>query len=111
MKASWVGFFIASVVLYFGVFKSAPNPAIFFDQHAIILVIGGTVAAALIAFPFKKIEDIASLIIFSVLRRRKSSLLDQAKDLIRLAQLHHSGQPLNVINADTHPFMRKRYIF
>lgn len=107
MKASWFGIFLAVAVLYFGVFSSAPNPAIFLDSHAVILVLGGTLAAALIAFPYKKLENIVSLLVFGVIARKKSSLIAQAKELIRLSQLSMSGQPPNISHTPKHAFMRE----
>lgn len=107
MKTSWLGIFVAAAVLYFGVFRSAPNPAIFLDSHAVILVLGGTLAVALIAFPYKKLEDIFSLIIFGVLSKKKSSFLEQAQELIRLSFVTEANQPINISTAPKHPFMRE----
>jgi chemotaxis protein MotA len=107
IKASWFGVFIALAVLYFGVFRTAPNPAIFLDSHAIILVLGGTLAVTLIAFPLQKLEDIVSLIIFGVLKKKKATALEQAKDLVRLANLRFANQPINISNTEKHPFMRE----
>lgn len=107
MKASWFGIFIAAAVLYFGVFRTAPNPSIFMDSHAIILVLGGTLAVALIAFPYKKLENIVSLLLFGVIAKKDSSLVSQAKELLRLSQLNMSGQPVNISHTPKHPFMRE----
>ncbi len=107
MKSSWLGIFIAIGVLYYGVFRSAPNPKIFLDAHALLLVIGGTLAASLIAFPFRKFEDIIALLLFSVLKKRKSSLLNQAKDLIGLSLQKKLKQPLMITKSEKHPFMKE----
>ncbi len=107
MKSSWLGIFIAVGVLYYGVFRSAPNPQIFLDAHALILVIGGTLAVSLIAFPFRKFEDIIALLLFSVLKKRKSSLLNQAKDLVNLSLQKKLNQPLMITKSEKHPFMKE----
>ncbi len=107
MKSSWLGIFVALGVLYYGVFRTAPNPKIFLDAHALILVIGGTLAASLIAFPYRKFEDIIALLIFSVLKKRKSSLLNQAKDLVNLSLQKKLKQTLMISKNEKHPFMKE----
>lgn len=66
-----LGFLAAALVLWFGVLSSTPNPKLFLDPHALILVIGGTVAAALIAFPAKKLLGFVNFFISGVLFKRK----------------------------------------
>lgn len=66
-----LGFVCASLVIWFGVLSSSPNPKLFLDPHALILVIGGTMAAALIAFPAKKLFGFINFFISGVILKRK----------------------------------------
>lgn len=68
-----LGFISAGLVLWFGVLSSTPNPKLFLDPHALILVCGGTVAAALIAFPIGKLLSFFNFFISGVLFKRKVS--------------------------------------
>lgn len=53
--SSVFGFIAASVVFFVAIFTSTDNTAIFLNEHGIIIVIGGTLAAASISFPIKKV--------------------------------------------------------
>ena len=48
----------AGVVLWYGVLAGTVRKDIFVDPHALILVLGGTLAAALIAFPMSTFRDL-----------------------------------------------------
>lgn len=52
-----IGLFVAGVVLFFGVFSSGSSH-VFLDHHAILIVVGGTVASMFIAFPMKTIWNL-----------------------------------------------------
>ncbi len=57
-----IGFLTAGIVLFFGVFASG-NGNVFLDPHAAIIVLGGTLSAALISFPFKTLFNLVKVFV------------------------------------------------
>lgn len=55
-----LGLVAAFLVIWFGVIAGTARKEIFLDKHALILVLGGTFAAALIAFPISQMRDLWS---------------------------------------------------
>ena len=103
--SSLVGIVFALSVLWFGVIHPAPNPALFLDSHAIILVCGGTLAAALIAFPAKKLLNLLSFFLFGVLFKRKKSNQEVAQEVI-VSHFYYSSHRLEQMQIqDCHPFL------
>lgn len=104
--SSVLGFIIAGLVLWFGVFASMPNPKLFLDLHALILVVGGTLAAALIGFPIKRLLSFFNFFISGVLFKKKLSNPDLGEQIFRSYAFHKEGK-LDQFYADTHyhPFL------
>lgn len=75
------GFIIAVCVLWFGVIHPSSNPTLFLDPHALILVFGGTIGAATMAYSFKKILKIFQFLFFGVLFKPSTSEADTATQL------------------------------
>ncbi len=107
--SSWVGFFIAALVLVFGVFKTLPNPGLFFDSHALLLVCGGTLAAALISVRYKKLEELCSLFFYGLLLKRTKPTLDHARELLLLSALTHNSKSIYIHFDLSHPFAREAF--
>ena len=108
--SSILGFFIAGLVIYFGVLHGAKDATIFLNNHALILVAGGTLAASLIAFPFSQLFNLADFLYHGVLFKRR---VDSANivDQIRTASQFFQKNPddLRMANAD-HPFLAEGFI-
>lgn len=51
--SSTLGVIAALAILVFGILTSTKNPMVFLDIHGIVIVIGGTAAAALMCFPLR----------------------------------------------------------
>jgi chemotaxis protein MotA len=85
---AFFGFTLVGATLWFGVFKGLTNASIFLDSHALILVCGGTLAAALLAYPARSLARIADLILLALLFRMKPSaqqVVQELSDLTRAA--------------------------
>ncbi len=74
LSSAWIGIFTLAVVLYFGVFQGFTDISIFFNSHALILVFGGTIAIAMLSYPFSVLIELYDFIIFGFLMKKKSSL-------------------------------------
>jgi len=60
--SSLAGFLIAGAVIFFGVFAS-DSGSVFLDYHAAVIVIGGTLAAALVSFPASTLFNLFKIFI------------------------------------------------
>lgn len=107
------GFALAAAVLYFGVFRSSANPGLFLDMHALLLVIGGTLAASLIAFPFRKLVDLYDLVLLGVLFKRSSPHLKVAQHILDSSVAITKGglTAVDRLEKCPHPFMQEAYFF
>lgn len=111
--SSWTGFAIAFGVLYFGVFKGSTNPFLFLDSHALILVLGGTAAATLIAFPFRRMGELRDLILMGVLFKKNSPHIRIAQQLLEASVvIRKSGfGAIESLPEAPHAFMNEAYFF
>jgi chemotaxis protein MotA len=104
-----LGLTIAVAVVYFGAIKSVSDPKIFLDLHAIILVLGGTLAAALIAFPMRKIFGLLKILITKVILNQNTTISDVVKEIIDAAPLAKTN-PTSLANRKApHPFIEEGY--
>lgn len=92
-----IGTAIIFGILYFGVIKPAANPLLYLDLHALALVLLGTLAVSLIAFPISKINDLFDFVVFGIYLsrgKRKKEKLHLAIELIEAVDLKMRGRSL-----------------
>jgi len=104
-----LGLVIAVGVIYGGAIKSVSDPKIFLDAHAIMLVIGGTLASALIAFPMRKIAGLLKILVTKVLLNRSVKTEDVVKEFIEAAQVAKTNPTALGTRKGPHPFMTEGY--
>lgn len=78
---------------------------LFLDAHAIILVCGGTIAAAMIAFPIKRLIHLAEFFIFGVLFKTKKTNQEVAQQVIIAKYYHSQGRIEHMPVMELHPFL------
>ncbi len=84
--SSAVGIVIAVVVLALGVLTSARDNKIFLDTHAILLVIGGTLAATLVSFSGKNIIQMVRLFFSRILGNQLDKFESVIVEVVDLAK-------------------------
>jgi len=104
-----LGLIIAVAVVYLGAIKSVSDPMIFLDPHALLLVLGGTLAAALIAFPMGKIFGLIKILFTKVLLNRNTSLTDVVKEFVEAAQTAKTNPSALGNRKAPHPFIEEGY--
>jgi chemotaxis protein MotA len=104
-----LGLVLAVAVVYGGAIKSVSDPKIFLDMHAIILVIGGTLASALIAFPMRKILGLVKILFTKVLLNRNVKTEHVVKEFIEAAQVGKTNPAALATREAPHPFMKEGY--
>jgi chemotaxis protein MotA len=108
--ASIIGFTMAVVVVWFGVIGPAVNRNIFMDSHALILVLGGTTAAAFIAFPIKKIFGMFRVLLKEVIFKRHSPNVDLVKEIVDASNVAKMD-PSSLANRHaSHPFLKEGFL-
>ncbi len=104
--AALIGFFLAAGIVWFGAVQPTARPGIFLDIHAILLVLGGTIAAALIAFPISRLVRILDFFIMGILFKQPARESDVAVMVVEIAMYYRGGGALADIEipANAHPF-------
>ncbi|MBX2996559.1 MAG: MotA/TolQ/ExbB proton channel family protein [Bdellovibrionaceae bacterium] len=103
--SSLLGFAIAGLVLYFGVIHGAKDPSIFLDPHALILVIGGTLAATLIAYPMRQLKDLGQFLAYGVILKRKINPLALIEDIRNSSKAMRTQGVGAGFHPGMHPFL------
>lgn len=103
-----LGFLISIVVVYFAVTYGIPNSRIFFDPHAAVIVIGGTLAAALICFPLRHFFTMFRIYFRTVTGRSEQATIDTINEIVGMSQAQNEGQPLeNLANSAKNLFLKE----
>lgn len=105
MKATWTGVFACIVVIYFGIVHSAKNPMVLLNSHALILVLGGTCAIALLTYSVSRLMAVMDFIIFGFLFRLKKEEDAVARDLIAYIDSFYRQSPSFEVSGKVHPFL------
>ncbi len=104
-----VGICVAIAVIWNGVVKHATNTSIFLDSHAITLVVGGTIAAALIAFPLRDIFHLFKFVVLGVLYPKSRNKVKIAKDILSFTLKTRANGDKPVDNV-CHPFLTEGFL-
>lgn len=106
---TFTGIASAVAVIWYGVLAHTARPEIFLDSHAIILVLGGTLAAALMAYPLKQYRELFSFLVMGALFPPKKSHSKTIEHLIAL-----SARPdlaaFSAQEKDVHPYLLEGYV-
>ena len=106
---SILGFVLAGLVFAFGVLTSTDTPARFLDMHAILIVVGGSMAASSIAFQLDRIFVLFRVFIRRVLAGKKTDYVIVIRELMRIAEISRSrpSELDQVIKETREPFLRE----
>lgn len=105
---SLLGLAIAFSILGLGIIFPSVKPDIFLDNHAIMLVFGGTLAASLIAYPLKTFRKLFNLFTMGFLMKKRKSQGEIIKAIYLLSRGSHSSFLIDTALA-SHPFLREGY--
>lgn len=111
MNISFVfGIITAALTLWFGVFKTTANPFFYLDAHAMILVCGGTLAAALIAVPLARLIELGDTLLTWPFRRKVPDY-KIVEELYEVAMYYRKYKDLVSSVEFSHPFIREGFEF
>lgn len=104
--SAWFGFAIVGVCFYLGAFQNAHQVQIFFDQKALVFVVLGTLAAALVAYPYAVLSKTVDYILWGLLFRKKKQYLKVSQE-IATARGSFLMNRSYVTTSESHPFLRE----
>lgn len=82
--SSLAGLMIGVAVIYGALHATTDNMAFFLDMHGIMIVVGGTLAAASISFPLKDVVLLLRVFFLRVLGRHKREFQEVIQQLLEL---------------------------
>lgn len=86
-----IGFLVASTVFVASVVMSFRNVGVIVDVHAGLIVIGGTVAVALVCFPLSQITALFKVFLKRILGRNRRDYEAIIKELVQLSEARRKG--------------------
>ncbi len=90
--SSMVGFLLSITVFVVAVARSAKDYHVFLDEHAILIVIGGTVAASCVCFSLPKIFSLFKVFFRRVIGKSKRNYPGLIQEIIGLSQASRRGR-------------------
>ncbi len=90
--SSFIGFALAGTVFGAALMTSSKNYMVFFDAHAILIVIGGTISASCICFPVPKVLSMVKVFLRRILGGGKRDYLVIIDEIVALAAANRRGK-------------------
>jgi chemotaxis protein MotA len=91
--STMVGFLLSITVFGVAIVKSAKDFRIFLDEHAILIVIGGTAAASCVCFSLPKVLGLLKVFFRRILGKSKRNYPGLIQEIIALSQASRRGRP------------------
>ena len=103
-----VGFLISICVIFFAIKTGIKNPLVFLNEHAAIIVFGGTLSAALICLPISYFLNMFKVFLTTLLGARSAATMRTIDEIVELANLINQGRPVSegYANVKT-PFLKE----
>jgi chemotaxis protein MotA len=94
-------------VMYFALAETGMKMAFFLDKHGMLIVVGGTLAAASISFPISKVLTLAKVFLLRVLGRNK---VDYQATIAQILELNKKAAAGSSVLAETLPSIRHEFL-
>lgn len=106
--SSIIGFLVAGGVLVFAVMDAKGAKEILLNIHALLIVFGGTMAAAFISFPIQRIVKLSFVALKKLLVGITQDYESIVKEVISIAEgmQRDSNHPKTAINSVKNPFLK-----
>lgn len=103
-----LGFLVAAAVLGFAISESEARKVLL-DSHAIMIVMGGTCAAAFVSFPIKRIYKLSMLALKRIVGMAEQDYQSIISQVIRIAEGVQTdvNYARNSVNSVENPFLRE----
>ncbi len=102
------GFLIGLGVVYFSVTAGMKNTAIFLDLHAATIVLGGTLAAAMVCIPFSQLFNMIRVFFKTISGAQKQETITCINEIVEISRQMNEGGNLKDLAATTStPFLKE----
>jgi chemotaxis protein MotA len=103
-----LGFIVGLGVIGFSVTQGLESSKVFLDVHAAVIVIGGTLAAAMICLPLPHLFSLFRIFLRTVTGSQKAEILHTINEVVSVSQAVASGQSVSDQSATVkNPFFRE----
>lgn len=109
-KSSIVGFAAIAIIFNMAVFVNNKAPGIFFDANSLLIVLGGTIAVALIAYPYATLMRTIDFLIWGLIFKKKKDYLQISQDIAGARNSFLINQNY-LASEESHPFLREAVLF
>ncbi|HVJ66168.1 MAG TPA: MotA/TolQ/ExbB proton channel family protein [Bdellovibrionota bacterium] len=89
-----LGLLVGLGVVGFATTQGLESSAVFLDAHAAIIVIGGTLAAAMICIPIGNLLRLAKVFVRTMLGKQQQETLNTINEIVEVAKSHYNGQAI-----------------
>jgi len=105
--AGLIGVAGAIGVAAFTVMTSSDSPKVFFDEHGIVIVLGGTFAVAFLSFRISRLFDAVRILFRKMFGKQKSDYHGQIRNIVDAANNYRQNpkQALSSLPKNAHPFL------
>jgi len=95
-------------VIAYSVTQGISNSNVFLDAHAAVIVIGGTMAVALIMFPFRHFLNLFRIYVRVLLGKARDEIFSTLAEITKVAKEQHNGQALSsLVQNVKNPFLKE----
>ncbi len=109
-KSSLIGFAAIAAIFNLAVFSNAKAPGIFFDGSTLLIVLGGTIAIGLIAYPYATLLRTIDYLTWGLIFKKKKNYLQISQDIAGARNSFLINQNY-LTNEESHPFLREAVLF
>jgi len=103
-----IGFVLGLLVIAFGVTRGVQATEVFWDVHAFVIVIGGTLAAAMICLPLGTLANMVRVFLATITGRQAQKIMDAVNEIVDCSQRLNQGESLEQIaETASHPFLKE----
>lgn len=103
-----LGFLVGIGVIYFAITVGLNNSNVFLDPHAAVIVIGGTLAAAMICLPLGSLFNTFRIFIRTVVGSRSQEVMRTINEIVEVARAVHDGQRVeDLVPTIKNPFFKE----
>jgi len=100
LSSVWAGILVLAGVLYFGIFHGFKAADIFFNEHALILVFGGTLGVTLLCYPFALLLEVFDFLVYGFLFKKNQSKTNIVFNLL---------ESIHRLSANTHTVKQMKF--
>jgi chemotaxis protein MotA len=103
-----IGILAGIAIVLWSLFGEVKNTNVFFNVHSMGIVLGGTLATALVCLSFSQLRDIFMVLLKQFTGERKRVRIEVIKEIVRLSLMIKNGETLDSeVNEVKIPFLKE----